>query len=280
MPTTAQIVENTPIAVYLASNAIEKNGYTGRGFLDKKLAIKIRIAYKFVKEIYDIDPDYDGMYEVCNWMWELCGVFGAQAMGISGSGGSVAPPSSVPTAVNFGEYVRRITATNFTNGTDYDDVWIAGYEAFVLWNNIPRYLTPGVEVRYTPSGFTIWIDDGAGGNGFNANTTQTDVEMYVFKRFPSANAAVTEVLPVLITYDLTANTEIANIDLSNYSEDQEITFSIQANGFDYTWASQFEWSDNQPVQPLANTVNTYSLYDFKVIVNKLVCIGQSLNIPI
>lgn len=84
----------------------------------------------------------------------------------------------------------------------------------------------------------------------------------------------------IINYNLTIDTEIANIDPANVSN--VVTFNIRPNGFNYTWGSIFAFSDNWPEQPGANAVNTMQVYTFQYnsTINKYVCIGQSLNIPV
>ena len=81
--------------------------------------------------------------------------------------------------------------------------------------------------------------------------------------------------PSTITYNLVANTEIANPTNNNLV----ITVIITPNGFDYTWASDFVFSDNWPEQSGATAVDTIQIYNFAKINSRWICIGQSLNIP-
>lgn len=84
----------------------------------------------------------------------------------------------------------------------------------------------------------------------------------------------------IINYSLAVDTEIANIDPTKVSN--VVTFNIRPNGFNYTWGSIFQFSDNWPEQPGANAVNTIQVYTFQYnsVIAKYVCIGQSLNIPV
>jgi hypothetical protein len=186
MPTNAVIIQNTPVACYLAANAIEKNRIKGRGFLDDKLAIKLRIVYRFVKKIYDLDPLHDGMFAACNYMWELCGAFGVMALGITGttSGGGQITPITPIAPFNF-LYLIPITASDFATPTNYNDSRIAGKELQVFWNNVDRYLEIGTELIYTPTGFSVFIDDGLGNNSFNAFTTNSDAEFKIYIVHPT-----------------------------------------------------------------------------------------------
>lgn len=279
--TPVEIIEIAKLSQYYAAKAVA----TGKLFAPEINPMLPKILYterKSLEWAYNLDNTLSTLQNVANYVYRLCGRFGASAISKLGTGGGIIVNPTTPTSLGVAfEYIRRITAADFTNGTDYNADWIAGYEVFVEWDNgNQRYLTTD-QLRYTLSGFTVFIDDGNGNNSFDARTTNADVIMIVLKRFPLGTpVTTTPSVPIIFEYDLTADTEIANIDLSIYDAGQEIAFSIKANGFNYTWASQFEWSDNQPEQPLANTVDTYSLYDFKVIVDKLVCVDQSLNIPI
>jgi hypothetical protein len=251
--------------------------------LNPKLDKILYLERKSLQWAYTLDSTLSSLQNVADYVYALCGKYGARAIAKldAGGGGGIIVTPTTPTTIGLAfEYVRRITAADFTNGTDYDASWIAGYEVEPFWNNVNRYLTK-LEIQYTPTGFTVWIDDGAGGNAFDARTTNADVDMIVYKRFPLGTPVpVIPEAPVIFSYNFTVDSTVPAIDLTNYSEGQEVQVSVQANGYAVTWASQYEWSDNNPEQPSANVVGTYSLYTFMVIVDKLVCISQSLNIVI
>lgn len=188
MPTPAIILNNAPIACYLAANKIEKSTIRGGGFLDPLLAQKIYLVYKILNKIYTLNPNYDGIVGVANYLWELCGEFGVAALGISGGGGgSVAPvtPGGGGNVFNF-EYLIEVRGgvPDFASATDYDDSRLFGHNLVVFWNDIPKFLTGGTEWAYTPTGIRILID------GFDA--TVNDYYVLVFIKDPLGTSGTTD----------------------------------------------------------------------------------------
>ena len=191
MPTTAVIVQNTPVAMYLAANAIEKSKIGGKGSLDENLAIKVRMVYRFIKKIYDLNPNYAGMYAACNYMWQLLGPFGLMALGITGttSGGGQITPITPIAPWNF-KYLIPAVAAQFTDATHYDNPDIAGKQLEVYWKNIPNFESAfGWRFIYTSTGIQIFVDDGMGGNSFDAFGANADAEFEIFIVNPVATAA-------------------------------------------------------------------------------------------
>lgn len=93
MPTTARILQLTPVSAYLASNDVGKSGIFKGGLLDPQLPIKIFIVYKILKRVYDADPAYEGVEKVGNYLFELIRKYANKAAAIvdNNTGGQVAP---------------------------------------------------------------------------------------------------------------------------------------------------------------------------------------------
>ena len=90
MPTIAEIVtEIYPVAEYLATCDIERGGLYGSG-VDISLPQKIRNIGCSVKRIYDADPSDSTLFATATYLYGLCGIYGAQAQAISGTGGTIA----------------------------------------------------------------------------------------------------------------------------------------------------------------------------------------------
>ncbi len=81
--------------------------------------------------------------------------------------------------------------------------------------------------------------------------------------------------PTTVTYNLVTDTLITNLSNSNLV----VSVIITPNGFNYTWDTDFIFSDNWPSQPGATAVDTIQIYSFAQINSRWICIGQSLNIP-
>ena len=113
MPTVLEILTAAPGACYLAANANDNKSIFQGGRINPLLPSQIYAGYFVAKKIYDLDPTYDGLVPVCNYLWELMGRYGVQAQGLSG-GGSVTP-------------------INPTMGYEY-------YELSLTWDCVPSYI--------------------------------------------------------------------------------------------------------------------------------------------
>lgn len=274
MATESVILTNAPVACYLAANAIEKNGISGRGFLDDKLPIKIRFLYKFIKKIYDLDPSYTGMYQNCQYLWEVCGIFGVQAMAITNSssgGGSVTPVTPISGSLLNWIEVRK---SDFFNATEYRDSRLKGKDLSVDGNWLgERIVKENIEwMKLNDGGVKILID------GFDSQSSDFSSSDIIIRIL--INGSITAGEPVsTYTYDLTEATEIPNMPTGTANQVRNIV--IRPNGFTYTWASDFIFPTNWPVQPEAISENTEQIYTFLYRAGiGDVCIGQSLDIAI
>lgn len=274
MATESVILTNAPVACYLAANAIEKNGVFGRGFLDDKLAIKIRFLYKFIKKIYDLDPNYSGMYQNCQYLWEVCGIFGVQAMSItnSGSGGGSITPVT-PTSGSLLNWIE-VRKSDFFNATEYRDSRLKGKDLSVDGNWLgEKIVVENVQwMKLNDGGVKILVD------GFDAKSDNFDNTEIIIRIL--INGSITAGDPVsTYTYDLTADTLIPNMPTGTANQIRNVV--VRPNGFNYTWDSNFKFTDNWPPQPDANAANTEQIYTFMYRAGVGdVCIGQSLNIAI
>jgi hypothetical protein len=96
MPTVARILELTPASCYLAANATAKGGLFGPP-VDPRLPQTIYMVYKVLKKVYDADPNYTGVQEVADYLYELIIKYAFKAAAIidNNSGGQIVPPSGV-----------------------------------------------------------------------------------------------------------------------------------------------------------------------------------------
>lgn len=147
MPTTADILANAPIACVLAQNDIDK-GLAYQPRLDPQLAAKIYATYFVIKKIYDIDPNYDGIYECCLYLWELMGRWGIQAQAYTGGGGSVAPPTYVTTLYPL-EFVVSLSSRIPIGGSSVYLPEFRGYNLVFNRNNQPQTMVDNGGSYYT-----------------------------------------------------------------------------------------------------------------------------------
>lgn len=168
MPTNSEILQLAPIASYLAANDVRKSTlFNNFARLNPILPQQIYAIYFITKKIYDLDPNYDGMTAVCNYLWEICGRYGVAAQGISGGGGYTPIPTPVQ---NFPIY---ITQDNFTTATLYPNTKLFGNNISVFLSQINRLLLPNVEFEVLVTGLNITMP------GFDA--TQFDYELLIEK---------------------------------------------------------------------------------------------------
>ena len=159
MPDVTTIISNAPIACVLAGNDIANGSLFGQR-QDPKLAIKIYATYIVIKKIYDNNSNYTGMVAACNYLWELMGKYGVQALNYT-SGGGVVPPitppiSSFPIVVTGGDFEP--------DGVSYNNPNIVGFNLmlFIGGYNQEWHFAP-TDFSYTSTGFIITIPS------FNAN---------------------------------------------------------------------------------------------------------------
>ena len=191
LKTPAQIIDIAKLSQFYAANFIG-NGSLFSPELDPRWARILYVERKSLEWMYDLDPTNSTLQKVANYVYRLCGRAGLKAAAVLGGGaggsGTIITPTT-PTTLGFRFlYLIPITAADFTTATEYDNPDIAGKELQVFWNNIDRYLEIGTELLYTPTGFTVFIDDGSGGNSFNAFTTNTDAEFKIYIVHPEGTS--------------------------------------------------------------------------------------------
>lgn len=214
--------------------------------------------------------------QTTNYLIWLCGKYGQQAQYIlnqTGGGGSVIPGGSTNDS---GFFPFVITGVDFeSDGVTYNNskllgkniqLWVSQYNSD--WQTAPLFFV------YTSTGFKIITA------GFNAN----DFPFIRIDKFNSPDSDFSPIpilLPIEIDYDLSADTLITNPS-SITTAGQPVIISIKPNGFNYTWDTNFEFSDTEPETPSPIGVDTLQIYSFNYLAsaNKLVCISQSLNVPI
>lgn len=170
MPTTQVILNNAPIAAYLAGNAKDKSVlFPSFGRLNPILPQQIYGLYFILNKIFTTnneqnvsDTEYSGMVPCAEYLWEIMGRYGVQAQGISGSGGSAPTPTPVQ---GFPIY---ITQADFTTATFYPNTNIFGNNILIFWNEVNRYLLPS-EFTINALGITITAVGFDATSGFDAN---------------------------------------------------------------------------------------------------------------
>lgn len=152
MPDNATILSLAPGASYLAANDIQKSVlFNNFGRLNPVLPRQIYALYFVIKKIYDLNQNYTGMSASCNYLWEIMGRYGIAAQGLSGGGGSIAPPTGIQ------GYPIYITQANFTTATLYPNTKLFGTNIIVFLNEINRYLIPSTEFFVNASGLNITL---------------------------------------------------------------------------------------------------------------------------
>jgi len=201
--TPAQIIDIAKLSQMYAGNAIAK-GSLFSPELSPKLARILYVERRSLQWMYNLSPTNTTLQNVANYVYRLCGRFGLRAIAVLGGGaggGTIITPVR-PTQFGFSfEYLIPITAADFATATDYNDSRIAGKQLEVFWKNIPNYQTPtGWQLIYTPSGFTVFVNDGTGGNAFNAFTTNSDAIFDIYIVHPTGTTVTPTTGTGVITY--------------------------------------------------------------------------------
>lgn len=103
MPSIATIVNIYPVALYLATNDINKRGIYGGG-VDIELPRKIRNIGQAVERVYNDNPTDSSLTLTANYLFALMGKYGLQAMRIPESTGHIAiliPENQLPVPYDF-----------------------------------------------------------------------------------------------------------------------------------------------------------------------------------
>ncbi len=215
--------------------------------------------------------------EVANYLVWLCGMYGQRAQFIlenGGGGGSVVPGGGG--GVTGDLFPLVITDDDMTDGTIYDNPAIVG-KNIMLWVSLrgQEWLVAPEFFVYTATGFQIVFP------GFDA----ADYPFIRIDKFNSANSPFspsTNVTPIVIEWDLVADTLITNPTVPLTTAGQPVIIDIKPNGFNYTWDTLFEFSDTLPEQPGSTGINTRQVYSFTYLpaIPKLVIVSESLNVAI
>jgi hypothetical protein len=169
MPTVALTIQIADVSQLLASADVAK-GSLFSNKVDPRLPIMLYVENEPLKKIYNADSTYEGLQQIADYVYALCGKYASKASAIvsGGSGGSVAPVTPTQT------YPIYITNSNFTTATFYPNTNIFGNTVIIFLNEINRYLIPGDEFTVDSTGVTITL------SGFDAsvNTYNLIIEKY------------------------------------------------------------------------------------------------------
>lgn len=271
MLTPTQILQIAKCSEYLSGNDIAKGALFGKR-LNPLLNRIIYAERKALEWMLGMDSNYSTLQDVANYVLWLCGKYWIQANAIINGGGGgqpVTPVSPTPITGSFLNWIE-VKKADFANGTDYIDSRLEGKDLSVIGSWLgSKILEPGIEWEtINGGGVRILID------GFNS--ADFDDDIIVFRI--DINGEIAEGLPVnTYTYDLTEATEIPNMPTGNPLNPVRYII-IKPNGFAYTWASDYVFTDNMPEQPSAIDVDTKQIYTFMYVAGLGdVCIGQSLN---
>lgn len=193
--TPQQIIDIAKLSQMYAANFIG-NGSLFSPELDPKWARILYVERKSLEWRYDLNPTDSTLQNVANYVYRLCGRAGLKAIGVlgggAGGGGTIIVPTTPSTLGFTFEYLIPITAANFTTSTEYDDIRIAGKQVEVFWKNIPNFQSSfGWQLIYTPTGFQVFVDDGAGNNSFDAFGANSDAEFEIFIVHPTGTSIAT-----------------------------------------------------------------------------------------
>jgi hypothetical protein len=286
MPTilsVSDIIELGKVTTYLAANYVDRGNLFGRTVIKPTPPTLITMSWYALEWGNDSGAETDAsLRETANYCYWLYGKFQLEAQRIvngSGGGGSVIPTPTGGSLPNPYDWIVG-TITTADSPLKEGDTTItldgtAGTRDFRGYN-IEFSRGSANEHTTNPGDGTVYYS-------WNRTTGE-----FVLLNGAAQLGETMRISPVLgiatsaassdqttVTYNLTAATEIANLSNSNLV----VTVIITPNGFDYTWASDFIFSDNWPTQPGATGVNTIQIYSFAQINSRWICIGQSLNIP-
>src|SRR6478736_5785580 len=121
--TPQEVIEIAKLSQFYAAKAVANGALFGRE-LSPMLPKILYTERKSLEWAYDLDPTLISLQNTANYVYRLCGRFGAAAISVLGTGGGIIIDPTTPTSIGTAfEYVRRITAGNFTNGNEYIASW-------------------------------------------------------------------------------------------------------------------------------------------------------------
>lgn len=283
--TIPEIIEVGKVSTYLSLNYVSKKALFGNSVINPIPPNLITMSW------YALEWGYDGnsgaqtdasLRQTGNYCYWLYGKFQLQAQRIingAGGGGSVIPTPSGGSLPNPYDWIVG-TITTADAPLKEGDTTIT----FDGTNGTRDFR--GYNINFFRSGLTEYTTNPTDGtthyswNRVTGEFTLLNGAAQLTERMritPVLGVAVASPAsdPQTVTYNLTATTEIANLINNNLV----VSVIITPNGFDYTWASDFVFSDNWPEQPGANAADTIQIYNFAKVNSRWICIGQSLNIP-
>ncbi len=286
MPTilsVSDIIELGKVTTYLAANYVDRGNLFGGTVIKPTPPTLVTMSWYALEWGNDSGNFSDAsLRETANYCYWIYGKFQLEAQRIingSGGGGSVIPTptgGSLPNPYDW--IVGTITTADAPMKEGDESITLdgtggtrdfRGYNIEFSRGNINEHTTtpPNGEAYYSwnrTTGEFVLLNGAA----------QLQETMRISPVLGIATSAASSD-QTTVTYNLTEATEIANLTNSNLV----VTIIITPNGFDYTWASDFVFSDNWPEQPGAVAADTIQIYNFAQINSRWICIGQSLNIP-
>jgi hypothetical protein len=195
--TVQQIIDIAKVSGYLVANDTARGALFGQR-LDPRWALRLYLERSAVEWMHAHDPAYPTLAATANYLFALCGGYGAQAAVVvaSGGGGGILVPSQPASGTDTSlqgdfVYLVPIRGADFADATRYNDPRIAGEEVQVFWNEANRYLTAS-EFTHTPTGIQI-LDGPTGIEGFNAKTTHVDATFKIYIVHPDLPTGTTTV---------------------------------------------------------------------------------------
>lgn len=202
LKTPADIIDLAKLSQMYAANA-KSRGDLFAAELSPKLFRILYVERKSLEWMYDLDPTNSTLQNVANYVYRLCGRFGLKAAGVLGGGpggGTVITPITPGSMGISFEYLIPIRASDFFSATEYRDSRIAGKQVEVFWKNIPNYQSSfGWQLIYTPNGFEVFVDNGSGGNSFDAFGANADAEFEIYIVHPNGTVVQASSSPFTYT---------------------------------------------------------------------------------
>lgn len=176
--TIPDIIQWGKICQPLARRAQKQQQLSQQGTLADDLDIKLYLTRKDVEYAYAQDPNSANTFQQANYLLSLEAPYLFAAQQITGGGGSITPV--IPSTGILFKYLIDVNGgvPDFSNATDYNDPAIVGHNLDLFLNDINRFLVSG-EWFYTPTGIRIFLNDGMGGNSFNATVNNYTLKIFI-----------------------------------------------------------------------------------------------------
>lgn len=280
----SDIIELGKISTYLSLNYVDKSSlFKGGAVIKPTPPVMIAMSWYALEWGVDGGAQTDAsLRSTANYCYWLYGKFQLEAQRISGGagGGSVIPTpagGSLPNPYDW--IVGTITTSDAPLKADDTTITLDG-------TNGTRDFR-GYNIEFFRSGQPDYTTNpGDGSVYYSWNRTTGEFTLLNGAASLGEQMRISPVLGVVtsasgsdqatVSYNLTQNTTIQNLTNSNLV----VSVIITPNGFDYTWDTDFVFSDNWPEQPGANATDTIQIYNFAKVNSRWICIGQSLNIPV